>query len=195
MGGAYRSAHRVCCQGVNRMTKFCNILRIAVKALICVLFVACVSVTFAGVFARYVLNDSIIWAEEFSRYTFNWVIMLACALAVSSNSHMYIDVIYRVVPRRFHKAYQAVVDGLVLVFLAFMVYQSVALVQGAGVQISAAMRIPMRWIYYGMPVGFALMLVFGVERLVNDIAGRTEDVLDKYDIEVDRNPEDGGLLL
>lgn len=177
------------------MTKFCNILRIIVKVLICILFVACVGVTFAGVFARYVLNNSIIWAEEFSRYTFNWVIMLACALAVGSNSHMYIDVIYRIIPGRFHKIYQAIVDALVLVFLAFMIYQSTALVQGAGVQISAAMRIPMKLVYCGMPVGFSLMLIFGVERLAKDITGKSESALDKYDIDIKKDSEDGGLLL
>lgn len=177
------------------MTKFCNSLRMAVKVMICALFIACVGITFAGVFARYVLNNSIIWAEEFSRYTFNWVVMLACALAVSSNAHMYIDVIYRVVPKRFHRLYQAVVDGLVLAFLAFMVYQSVALVNGAGVQVSAAMRIPMKVVYCGMPVGFSLMLIFGLERLINDVTGKSEDILGKYDVDISKDPEDGGLLL
>ncbi len=177
------------------MTKICNVLRKVVKILICILFAACVGITFAGVFARYILNNSIIWAEEFSRYTFNWVVMLACALAVSSNSHMYIDVIYRVIPEKYHKHYQAAVDGLVLIFLAFMIYQSIALVQGAGVQVSAAMRIPMRIVYCGMPVGFALMLIFGIERLINDVTGKSEDALNRYDIDVSTESDDGGLLL
>lgn len=177
------------------MTKFCNVLRMIVKVMIIALFAAGVGVTFAGVIARYFLNNSIIWAEEFSRYTFNWVIMLACSLAVSSNSHMYIDIIYRVIPKKFHKFYQAVVDGLVLIFLAFMIYESITLVKGAGVQISAAMRIPMRYVYCGMPLGFSLMLIFGIERLVNDLTGKSDDAVQKFDIDVSTNPEDGGPLL
>ena len=119
------------------MTKICDVLRKVTKTLIVILFAAVVIVTFAGVIARYILNNSIIWSEEFSRYVFNWVIMLACGLAVGSNSHMYIDVIYRVIPKRAHKAYQTVVDALVLVFFVFMIVYSVKLVIAAGAQVSA----------------------------------------------------------
>lgn len=177
------------------MTKICDVLRKVTKALIVILFAAVVIVTFAGVIARYILNNSIIWSEEFSRYVFNWVIMLACGLAVGSNSHMYIDVIYRVIPKRAHKAYQTVVDALVLAFFVFMIVYSVKLVIAAGAQVSAAMRIPMRVVYCGMPLGFTLMLIFGIERLVNDIKGKTEDALDKYDVDVEKIREEEGPLL
>jgi len=146
-------------------------LRKIVKTAVSVLFLAMVSVVFAGVIARYVLNNSIIWAEEFSRYTCNWVIMLACAQAVGSNSHLAVDLIYRVIPNKFVKAYQAIVDICILAFFLFMVFQSFKLVTSVGSQISAAMRISMRYVYFGMPVGFTLMFIFGVERLIKDLRG------------------------
>lgn len=57
------------------------------------------------------------------------------------------------------------------------------------------MRIPMRIVYCGMPVGFALMLIFGIERLINDVTGKSEDALNRYDIDVSTESDDGGLLL
>ncbi|MCI2056135.1 MAG: TRAP transporter small permease [Oscillibacter sp.] len=151
------------------MTKVFNGLRKVVKVLIIALFSAVILVTFAQVIARYVLNNSIIWAEEFSRYFFEWVIMLACALAVGSNSHMRIDVIFRVLPKKVHKSYMMVIDGLVLVFFVLMIFQSIRLVMTAQGQLSSAMQIPMSVVYLGLPVGFTLMLLFGIERIVRDI--------------------------
>lgn len=43
------------------MTKICDVLRKVTKTLIVILFAAVVIVTFAGVIARYILNNSIIW--------------------------------------------------------------------------------------------------------------------------------------
>ena len=82
-----------------------------------------------------------------------------------------------------------------LVFFVFMIVYSVKLVIAAGAQVSAAMRIPMRVVYCGMPLGFTLMLIFGIERLVNDIKGKSEDALDKYDVDVEKNREEEGPLL
>ena len=44
------------------MTKICDVLRKVTKTLIVILFAAVVIVTFAGVIARYILNNSIIWS-------------------------------------------------------------------------------------------------------------------------------------
>ncbi|MCC7485195.1 MAG: TRAP transporter small permease subunit, partial [Burkholderiales bacterium] len=54
-------------------------------------FAVLVAVVTAAVFARYVLNDSIVWAEELSRYLFIWVTFLGGGLGMGTNIHVGVD--------------------------------------------------------------------------------------------------------
>ncbi len=79
---------------------------LAVLALIDrVSYVAIVGVTAAmtatvtsQVYYRYVLNDSIDWADEVSRLTFVWMIFLAIPHGIRLGSHVGIDIVVNAIP-------------------------------------------------------------------------------------------------
>ncbi|MBW1996196.1 MAG: TRAP transporter small permease subunit, partial [Deltaproteobacteria bacterium] len=53
-----------------------------------VAMVMMVSILFAQVFTRYLLQGSITWAEDLSRFAFLWLMFLASSLAARQRSHI-----------------------------------------------------------------------------------------------------------
>lgn len=70
-------------KGVNWVqTAFCVIMMFALMWLV-----------FAMVFWRYVLNNSIVWAEEVLRYMMMWVVLVGAGLATREDQHVSIDIV------------------------------------------------------------------------------------------------------
>jgi TRAP-type C4-dicarboxylate transport system permease small subunit len=129
------------------------------------LYSALMLATVAAVFFRYVLNNSLVWAEELSRYLFVWTVCLGAAMGVERGSHVSVDSLLASLPRR---AQAVVALGIECGVLAFLL---VVLVQGAkltlfGLQsFSLAMQIPMAWVYAALPVGAVLMGLYTLRRM------------------------------
>jgi TRAP-type C4-dicarboxylate transport system permease small subunit len=137
--------------------------------LVILLFSVFIIICFMQVIFRYVLNNSITWAEELARYSFIWIAFIASAFAVGRASHMNIDTVYSKFPKNFRRRYLISIEVVVLVFFVFMVCAGSLLVLNTITQESPAMRIPMGYVYCAIPVGFVCMLFYGVVRLVNDL--------------------------
>ena len=58
--------------------------------------------TFANVVARYFFNNPLEWAEEFSRYSFIWIVFLGAAYCTKSNRRIVIDGLVLALPSRMH---------------------------------------------------------------------------------------------
>lgn len=123
------------------------------------LLVAILVVMGLGVFFRYVLNDSLSWTEEISRYGLVYITYLGCATGFRRRSHIRIDVIERVLPARARSVLASLVDLICAVFLAGMLLLSVQIIEVLWASRSAAVQIPMRYVYFALVLGFALALV------------------------------------
>ena len=64
-----------------------------------VVVIACVIA--AGVFFRYVLNDSLSWSEELAKYAMLWMVFLGAPIALRTGGHPNIEILLNLVPRRF----------------------------------------------------------------------------------------------
>ena len=111
------------------------------------------------VFCRYVLQSSLSWSEELSRYIFAWLVWVSAAYATKKMRHLRITAFKDSLP----KEKQWVLDLLALVVMVIfaVIYGITAVrvvVKVAGMnQLSPAMRIPM-WIpYLSVPVGIILL--------------------------------------
>ncbi|MGH7266617.1 MAG: TRAP transporter small permease [Candidatus Rokuibacteriota bacterium] len=129
------------------------------------------------VFCRYVLNASLVWPEEFSRYAMVWVTCLAAGIAVRQAAHVGVDTVIRRLPDRLRRAVVLAGHLLTLVFLGVMLFFGVVMVGRVTGQTSAALEISMTLPYAALPVGAALMLYeylrlivgWGVEAAAEDI--------------------------
>jgi TRAP-type transport system small permease protein len=121
--------------------------------------------TFVAVIFRYVLNDSLIWAEELARYLFVWLTFLGSAIALRRGLHIGLDLLLNAFPPKGRRALETLITCLICAFLGFVLYASVMVVQVTMRQRSSALQIPMGLVYLAIPVGCSLMLLSSFRRL------------------------------
>jgi TRAP-type C4-dicarboxylate transport system permease small subunit len=78
---------------------------------------AMATLVFLNVICRYMLNFSIIWAEEVSQYLMIWIAYLGAGLALREGRHVALDMIQDRLPARAGRGLRAAIAGLVLLFL------------------------------------------------------------------------------
>jgi TRAP-type C4-dicarboxylate transport system permease small subunit len=108
------------------------------------------------IFLRYVLNDSLIWSDELSRYLLIAMAFIGCATGVRKRCHIRIDAIDLFLPPRARHALALVVDGCVLFYLGYIVYASLGILQIFARQPSTALGVSMAVPYSVITIGFGL---------------------------------------
>ncbi len=145
------------------LDRFFQGLRDANRAVLIALYAVIIAVCFLAVIFRYVLNDSLTWGEEFSRYLFIAMVFLGAAYVVPENGHLRMDVLYLSLPRKLRVA----IDVLtVLCAVFFLIYAVKALWIGValvGRQRWSSLPLPMRLAYMPMLIGAVLSMVYLVE--------------------------------
>ncbi len=123
----------------------------------------------AQVFWRYVLNDSLIWPEEVSRYAFIWVSCLGMSVGVRRGDLIAIDVLWAGRPKRVRLLISIVARMLSVPLLIVFVWQGWVLIDVVAGQRTAATNVPIWWVYLALPVSSMLALLFVSETLARDI--------------------------
>lgn len=108
------------------------------------------------VFFRYVLNDSIFWAEEFVRAALVWGVMVASALVAASRNHIRVELLESLLPPGGRRVVVFVANALSLAFCLILLYAGVELVDRTWFQLSPMLEIPKWWVYLAIPVGAGL---------------------------------------
>jgi TRAP-type C4-dicarboxylate transport system permease small subunit len=132
-------------------------------------------VALAAVFYRYVLNDSLVWTEEFVRYSLFWTIMLGAAMLSYENGHLLIEAIHNWVPLRVSRLLTVISHLLAITFCAILAWQGYSLLMRT-TGTTPALRMPMRWVYAAMPVGGVAIIIMTLNSLLNPQERKTEEL-------------------
>jgi len=127
-----------------------------------ILFVMLLSVCWQ-VFTRYVLNDPSSITDELSRYLLIWLGMLGGAYVAGRHEHLAIDILpERLSPDR-REILEYIITALIIAFVggAMVIGGSrlVYVTHSLG-QTSAAMQIPLSWVYSIIPISGILIVLF-----------------------------------
>ncbi|MEZ5864596.1 MAG: TRAP transporter small permease [Geminicoccaceae bacterium] len=109
-----------------------------------------------AVFFRYVLNDSLGWSEELARYGLVYVTFLGAALAARRGSHIRVSVLEHFLPPRWRRLLHLLQEVLTLAFvftIAVLAIRISGILHGTK---SAAMLLPMSYVYAAIVIGFGL---------------------------------------
>ena len=122
---------------------------------------------FIQVIMRYVFQNSLSWSEELARYIFLWLSWIGASYAVKERSHFRVEMFADLFKGKARKVFELFVLLTWFGFCLFLAYQGSLITRHLITrgQISAAMEIPMAWVYASVPVGSALMAL----RLVAEI--------------------------
>jgi TRAP-type transport system small permease protein len=129
-----------------------------------------VGVLFYEVFARYLFYRPTQWSDQLARFTFIWMIMLGVGLCTRHDEHLRLALFDDVRSRGLRLAL-AMVDRLatlgLFAFVGWMAYQTLPV---AGRQMALGLGVSWIWAYAAIPTGSALVVLFTIERLLEDVA-------------------------
>lgn len=122
------------------------------------MFVMC-AVTVWQVFTRYVLNDASSWSEEVARVMMTYMALLGSAVVIQSGGHVTVTVLLDRVGARTLTWLLVLRDLAMLGTLCVMGWTGLQFALLNAVQLSAAMDIPMVYIYAALWIGAGAMLI------------------------------------
>jgi TRAP-type C4-dicarboxylate transport system permease small subunit len=128
---------------------------------ICAALLACYFLlVLLQVFFRYVLNESLFWAEELIRNGLVWGVMLGLSSVAYQRSHIRIDLLEAILPPGGQRALQFVCNSLVLAFCLTLMWTGAQFVDRTWFQNSPTLEVPKWTVYFAIPIGAALEALF-----------------------------------
>jgi TRAP-type C4-dicarboxylate transport system permease small subunit len=155
-----------------RLLESVNFVTVGACKLLTVLTVAAITlIVCAGVYWRYVLNDSLSWSEESAKFLMVWMVFVGAPIALAQGGHAAIDALQAALPPRLRQALFSLVYLLILFFLVVLVYQGSQYAWNARIQATPTTGISMLYIYACLPVGGAVMLLISLELFLKSLLG------------------------
>ncbi len=148
------------------------ILRVLDVAQLTALFVSAVGfsiICFAQVIARYVVNNSIIWADQACRYLFCVSTFLGAAICVKERKHTSIDFLAEVLPPKGKKIQTIAIYLIIAVFGIVLARSGYALAVKAMRQKVSTMPMKMGQIYMMVPISAAFITLNAVRVVISEI--------------------------
>ena len=138
------------------------------KFILCAFLSIMIVVMGIQVTARYVLNSSLTWSEELTRFLFVWSAFLTLPYTIKFGLSLKIDQLLEVFPKGIRKFINIINHILMFVFFVFMFYHSTGVVQSAinSGQRSPALGIPMYIVQISSVVGFGLAAIRILQSLI-----------------------------
>ena len=152
------------------MTKVTNTLNKIIEITMIILIAAMVFGNFWQIFTRFILGNAASWTEEFLRYALIWLTMLGVPYAYGKNQHIAIEFVVNTFSAKGKQIDQVFIEcvvGFISVFV--MIIGGIMVTGNAAGQVSPALGMPMQYYYIGIPICGALMLVYLLPRLLDDI--------------------------
>ncbi len=116
-----------------------------------------VSLVFMNVVCRYILNFSIIWAEEVSQYLMVWVAFLGAGLALREGRHVAIEMLQDHLPSAARKMTRHFLALLLFLFMGILTILGFQFAVFAWSQETPVLNIPLGIPYLAVPIGALLL--------------------------------------
>jgi TRAP-type C4-dicarboxylate transport system permease small subunit len=116
---------------------------------------------YTGIIPRY------IWTEEIARFCFVWIIMIGAMIAVRDGTHFDVNVLPRF-PAKLEAALRLFVHFAMLLAALIFVTYGYQFAKFGSIQRSEIASLPMLTIYIAWPLAGATMVLFLLEKFVED---------------------------
>ena len=147
-------------QNINRVLQKCEVF-IGTSCLI-VLFVLMI----ANAFGRYVLGRPILWAEELNNFLFVWAAFLGAAYVMGNDGHLRVTAILNILPPLFRFVVIQIAN-IIFIWVCVIFMEPLQRLLRV-VPYSGLLRIPLRYVYFILPLSFGLMCFHIINNIVQD---------------------------
>jgi TRAP-type transport system small permease protein len=128
------------------------------RVLLMLLLGAMSLMVFANVVLRYTTGDSLVWAEELSRYLMIWLTFLGAGLVLRYGGHLAIDNLQDVLPARAARVLRVAILLCIAAFALAMMGLGTVYILRAWAQTTPVTELPFGLVYSALPVGFLFLL-------------------------------------
>ncbi|MCY6379947.1 TRAP transporter small permease [Hoeflea prorocentri] len=125
----------------------------------------------AGVFWRYVLNDSLSWTEELARYLLIWLAAVGSIVAMHRRQHIAIDILPDMVTGLGGRAIRLLIALVIILTCAVMTYFGWILAWNAWGQTASSFYLPLFYTTAAIPVATTGFLLMAIEQALDVICG------------------------
>ena len=166
--------------------KVIRLIRKTTLAIIVVIFGVLVALTIVQVFMRYVMNNALMWGDEFMRFLMIWGINLSGGIGFYYQSHMAVDNILVKMPPMVQKIMRTIICALIVALACFYVWQGSILVEQNIVQIMPSLHISRAYLSVSLPISAVLWIIFSLTDLYYVWTGKEREPLIKSGQDLDR---------
>ena len=136
-----------------------RILVTANQWIVIAMMVVMATLVFINVVCRYILNFSIIWAEEVSQYLMVWVAFLSAGLALRQGRHVAIEFLQDHLPSTARRMMRHLVALMLILFMGILIVLGFQFARFAWDQETPVTNIPLGIPYLAVPIGALLLLI------------------------------------
>ncbi len=124
----------------------------------------------AGVFWRYVLNDSLSWYEEMAKFMMVWLVFVGAPIALRVGDHISIEMLPNALPDRLRSLLWCGISVVIMWFCAMLTIVSFQFAWNGRTQVAIAIGdISMFWIFVSIPFGAAVMFLIATQQALENL--------------------------
>lgn len=142
------------------LCNFCSEMNRITERLLAILGLSMALLVAAQVFFRYVLNHSLFWSEELSRYMLVWLTFLGATVAYYRGLHPGVDVLTSRLPQRGKRLTQHVVSLISTALFGTMIVSGTQFAWFVRMQVSPALDLPKWIVMMIIPASGAILLLY-----------------------------------
>jgi len=113
-----------------------------------------------------VFFNALSWSEELTRYLLVYLTFLGASSVYKRSGHISVLAMQQLLSPKLQRFVSIFVIILCGAFFSVATMYGIKYMGLQGSQLSAALRIPMKYIYMSIPIGFSIMILYSVDNVI-----------------------------
>ena len=145
-----------------------HVLDRAMVGMVFLIVAAMVIVTTLQVVFRVAFN-ALTWSEELSRYLLVWGTFFGATLAYKRGNHIAVTFIIDFFPSKLRVWFNVLTYLLSLALFVIVAQQGLNMITMQVFQVSPALQLPMKYVYWSIPVSFGIMIIHTLAGIADEL--------------------------
>ena len=150
------------------MEKFNKYIDKIIFTLIAISFIILILSCVLQVFTRFILNNSLSWTEELSRYAFIWSNFLGAIFCTKKGTHAIVTIITDSLGKKKKIILNIAVNLIVAIINLIVIIYGFNVAYAVRTQLSPALRVSMSFVYGAAPFSALFILYYSLFNITKD---------------------------
>ena len=175
-------------RAANRLARLNDWFMVGCRYLLIVLVAVLATILIVSVYRRYVVESSIAWSEEASKYLMVWLAFVGAPIAMRNFAHINIDLLHKAVLARMQQLLHLIVSLLTITTMIILVWKGYGFAQGGMRQVASSFNLSMFYMYIAVPIGAGLTCLVAIEHALRSLVGIADPARGLHALQLDDDP-------